>query len=133
MIDPNDLRRIVREVIETELAAARSPTGESVRIRSDADLAAFARRVLALAEDPATRQAIAAGRHPFRLETGDAPASGAPSGAAARIDSGLVTEAALAKLPRGAARLVIGPGVAVTPLARDRARKLGITIERSKP
>jgi len=141
MIDAAALRRLVREVIATELESARvSPAGELVRIADDADLAAFARRVLTLAEDTTTRQAIAVGRHPFKLAKGAAaPSSSSPSpssrgsgGAAARIDTGVVTEASLAKLPKGAARLVIGDGVAPTPLARDRARKLGITIERSK-
>jgi hypothetical protein len=139
MIDAAALRRLVREVIAAELDAARgSPATETARIADDADLAAFARRVLALAEDATARQAIAAGRYPFELAHGSAPATPSPparltGAAAARIDTGVVTEASLAKLPKGAARLVIGDGVAVTPLARDRARKLGITIERSKP
>jgi hypothetical protein len=136
MIDSDALRRLVREVIETELAAARrgtAPGSESVRIASDADLAAFAQRVLILAEDPGVRQAIVAGRHPFRLDTPATTHHAAPNGDVTRIDKGVVTEAALARLPRGAVRLVVGDGVTVTPLAKDRARRLGITIERSKP
>ena len=50
-----------------------------------------------------------------------------------RIDSGVVTESTLNKLPRGLAQLLLGPGVTVTPLAKDRARALGLTFERMKP
>jgi hypothetical protein len=44
-----------------------------------------------------------------------------------------VTESALARLPKGTLKLLLAEGVTVTPLARDRARRLGITIERMKP
>ena len=37
----------------------------------------------------------------------------------------------LNKLPRGLAKLVLAPGVTVTPLAKDRARTLGLTFERT--
>jgi len=33
----------------------------------------------------------------------------------------------------GLTRLLLGPGVTVTPLAKDRARALGLTFERTKP
>ena len=148
MLDGKDLRALIRDVIATELAAAKgapreasppasAPAEHRVRIASDADVAAFARQVLALAENPATRHAIAAGSYRFKLDAGHgaAPIASAPaaSGGATRIDSGVVTEGSLAKLPKGTRRLEIGPAVSVTPLARDRARNLGITIERMKP
>jgi hypothetical protein len=149
MLDGAELRALIRDVIETELAAARKAQGtqsavnhheHKVRIASDADLAAFAKQVLSLAAEPAVHKAIAAGTFPFKLEAGASPISAAlprgastPAPAAARIDQGVVTEAALGKLPRGTTRLQIGPGVSVTPLARDKARHLGIAIERMKP
>jgi hypothetical protein len=148
MIDGKELRVLIRDVIATELAAAKAGGGAAaasapapehrVRIVGDADLAAFAKQVLALAENPATRHAIAAGSYRFRLEGGGAApvvqhAAPASAAAATRIDSGVVTETMLAKLPRGTRRLEIGSAVSVTPLARDRARNLGITIERMKP
>ena len=80
MIDRETLRTLIREVVATEVAAVKGgaapreravdpqpPAEPAVRIASDADLAAFARRVLTLAADPGTRKAIEAGRHPFRL------------------------------------------------------------------
>lgn len=136
MLDKDMIRTLIRDVIAEEVRnfkAGKVPAApETVRIASDADLAAFARAVLQLAEDPNTRAAIAAGRHPFRL-AGAAPAAAntaAHRGDSHRIDKGVVTEAALAKLPKGTQRLILGAGVSITPLARDKARARNISIER---
>ncbi len=161
MIDKSLLRELVKSVIAEEVAAIRrgaaapaqpahakpAPNPETVRIASDADLIACARKVLSLAGDPAKAKDIAAGRYPFRLEqaVAAAPATAArpsattpavapkpaASGQSLRIDSGVVTETMLNKLPRGTQRLVLAPGVTVTPLAKDRARTLGLTFERT--
>jgi hypothetical protein len=148
MIDKSLLRDLVKSVIAEEVAAIRKPASapspapseERVAIASDGDLVAFARRVLSLAGDPAKAKEIAAGRYPFRLARGCAPQTHAPAPQPAapvaqshRIDSGVVTESTLNKLPRGVSRLLLGPGVTVTPLAKDRARALGLTFERTKP
>jgi hypothetical protein len=143
MLDGNELRALIRDVIATELAAAkaeRAPQAAAqaehrVRIAGDADLAAFAKQVLTLAADPSTRKRIDTGQYPFRLEGGQgaAPSAAPPTGGPARIDRGVVTESTLVKLPRGTKRLQIGAEVSVTPLARDKASSLGITIERMKP
>jgi hypothetical protein len=150
MIDRALIRELVKSVIAEEVAAIRRPKAaptpvaaeERVAIASDADLIGFARRVLSLADDPAKAKEIAAGRYPFRLErptqATPAPAPRAtsasqPTAQSHRIDSGVVTESTLNKLPRGLARLLLGPGVTVTPLAKDRARTLGLTFERMKP
>lgn len=136
MLDTEALRRIIREVIATEVAAFRaSASAETARIGGDADLAAFAKRVLALAENPTAKRAILAGKYPFRLADGERAPTPPPSevDTVARIDKGVVTETAVGRLPRGVVRLVLADGVTVTPLAKDRARRLGITIERSKP
>jgi hypothetical protein len=152
MIDRSLIRDLVKSVIAEEVAAIRQQKAapapaaaeERIFIASDADLVGFARRVLSLAGDPAKAKEIAAGRYPFRLDrpaaaqASSAPAqraapAGAPAGQSHRIESGVVTEATLNKLPRGLSRLVLGPGVTVTPLAKDRARALGLTFERTKP
>jgi hypothetical protein len=148
MLDGNELRALIRDVIAAEIAAvkrdaapaAKGAPEHRVRIAGDADLAAFAKQVLSLANDPATRAAIANGSYRFALERGPSNAStSAPAtGGSARIDPvrierGVVTETALLKLPKGTKRLQIGAGVNVTPLARDKASSLGITIERMKP
>jgi hypothetical protein len=148
MMDRSLLRDLVKSVIAEEVAAIRRPkpapaaaaTEERVAISNDADLTAFARRVLLLAGDPAKAKEIAAGRYPFRLDrpavqrnAGLASQPAAPAAQSHRIDSGIVTESTLNKLPRGLSRLLLGPGVTVTPLAKDRARTLGLTFERMKP
>src|SRR3954462_1366406 len=140
MLDGNELRALIRDVIATELAAAKGnaapAAGEHrVRIAKDADLAAFARQVLSLADDPAVRGTIASGSYRFKLEGGaTTSAAPGPSGSSsARIDKGVVTETYLLKLPKGTQRLQVAVGVSVTPLARDKASSLGITIERMKP
>ena len=86
-----------------------------------------------LAQDPAIRAAIESGRHPFRLSSSAqaTPAqSAAPGGQMHRIDKGVVTEAVIAKLDKGISRLVLGPGVSITPLARDKAKARNISVER---
>lgn len=135
-MDKNLIRNLIREVIAEEvkaLKAGKLPTasGSPVRIASDADLAAFARDVLRLAEDPQVRAAIQAGRHPFHLagSVSTAPVTAA-SGQSHRIDKGVVTEAIIAKLGKGVSRLLLGPGVSITPLARDRAKARNISVER---
>jgi hypothetical protein len=143
MIDKNLLRDLVKSVIAEEVAAIRKPktaapssAEERIAIASDADLIAFARRVLSIAGDPAQAKEIAAGRYPFRLDRPAIQHAAPPTPPAAqshRIDSGVVTESTLNKLPRGLSRLLLGPGVTVTPLAKDRARALGLTFERTKP
>jgi hypothetical protein len=149
MIDKSLLRDLVKSVIAEEVAAIRKPgpaapapqsrATDSVRIASDADLVAFARKVLSLAGDPVKAKDIAAGRYPFRLEAAAQPAAGAPAAApkpapasqSLRVERGVVTESMLNKLPRGQTRLLLAPGVTVTPLAKDRARALGLTFERT--
>jgi hypothetical protein len=146
MLDGNELRALIRDVIATELAAVKrdhgampaAPAEHRVRVANDADLAAFAKQVLSLAGNPTTRSAIANGSYRFTLEGGSTAASAPATGSsgridAARIERGVVTETALLKLPKGTKRLQIGAGVSVTPLARDKASSLGITIERMKP
>ncbi|MSP81966.1 MAG: hypothetical protein EXQ94_03285 [Alphaproteobacteria bacterium] len=133
MIDGETLRSLVRDAIAGELAGLRKGAKAApIAIGSDADLRAFARDVLRLAEDAAVRAAIAAGTYPFTLATGAGPATG-QGNPVATIDKGVVTETSLTRLPKGIVKLLLADGVTVTPLAKDRARRLGITIERLKP
>ena len=150
MLDPATLRSLIREVIAAEVAAvkaaakagtappapapAAAPADPGVRIAGDADLAAFARQVLALAADPARRKAIEAGTYPFRLQASPPAAGARPAAAPAsvRVSEGAVTETMVARLAKGTTRLEVAPGVAITPLARDAARRLNIAIERAR-
>ena len=140
-MDKDLIRTLIRDVIAEEVKAmkggkhpapASATPAANVRIASDADLAAFARDVLRLAQDPKIRAAIEAGRHPFRLAAAAAAIGAAPQtpGTSHRIDKGVVTEGIVAKLGKDIARLVLGPGVSITPLARDKAKARNISVER---
>jgi hypothetical protein len=110
---------------------AAAPAVEPVAIASDADLAAFVRRLTALLDDPATGAAIRAGRHRFSLIGGRAAPStpaAAPVAPAAVVLSGTVTEAKIVANAK-AGTIVLAPGAVVTPLARDKARALGLKLE----
>ena len=114
-----------------------APAGDdtwTVRISTDEDLHAFALRVLRLAGNPKLRQDLISGRARFRL-AGDGPAaSGSASAQAAahRVDKGAVTERVVAAAAAAGARLVLGPRAVLTPLARDKARTLGVLIMRER-
>jgi hypothetical protein len=49
------------------------------------------------------------------------------------LTSGVLTETRVATLARTHTKIVVGSAVAITPLARDKARELKIGIERQKP
>ena len=100
-----------------------------VRIGTDAELRDFALRVLRLADNPKLRRDLIAGRIRFRLA--EQPA-GAASQAVHRVDKGAVTERAVAAAAQAGARLVLGPRAVLTPLARDKARALGVPIEKER-
>jgi hypothetical protein len=132
------LPEAVREKIAAQAAEAATPEKkkarpaesdtsktEDVTIATDAELAAFVRRVLD------QRDAIQAGRLNFRLKrTGKAAETEPVRGGSERIDKGIVTEKKVMATAKAGKRLVVGKGVVVTPLARDKARQLGVEIER---
>jgi len=127
-----------------------------VRLATDEDLHEFVLRVLRLADNPKRRRDLLAGRLRFTLAPGgSAPVSpsaglpvptglpggnghrpdhGAAPGAAPghRIDKGAVTERAVQAAASAGVRLVLGPRAVLTPLARDRARALGVPIEKER-
>jgi hypothetical protein len=140
-----ELRAMVREVLGEVLKdrrpqniGAAAPVSEPVSIGDDRELAAFVTRLIARLDDPATGQAIRTGRLAFALTkagnvqspSGRAPSRSSQSGAAVEL-TGVITEAKVARLA-GAGRLVLAPTAVMTPLARDRARALGLTIERKR-
>jgi hypothetical protein len=99
-----------------------------VRLATDEELHEFVLQVIALAGNPKRRRDLLAGRLRFTL----APA-GTPAGAADhRVEKGAVTERAVQAAASAGARLVLGPRAVLTPLARDRARALGVPIEKER-
>ena len=106
---------------------------EVVDLRSDADLDAFVRALVHRFENPRDRMAIRSGKLRFRLGATAVPA-GAPAPAATiRIERGAVTERAVRDAAAQGARLVLAPRAVLTPMARDRARSLGVEIEKERP
>jgi hypothetical protein len=133
-LDAESLRRMVREVLREVLPAeaARSPVADvrRVQVRDDDDLAALVGDVMHLVEDPDRAADLRAGRIRFVLDTGDAPAHHPPrTGAPLDVERGAVTERLVARAAQDGRSLRVGPRAVVTPLARDRARALGVSIE----
>lgn len=105
---------------------------ETVRLNSDRDLDTFVRKLLRLFESPKTRADLKAGRLSFRLAPGSGAGPVAGDGPVThRIDRGAVTERHIADLAGGT--LVLGPRAVLTPLAREKARALGIVIQKERP
>jgi hypothetical protein len=104
-----------------EVIGDRAHEVVAVTISSDADLAAFVRTVLDRADD------IRAGRLRFTLGRGGTNPTGG-----LRVAHGAVTERTIKKAAEAGGRLILGPGAVLTPLAREKARALGIDIERER-
>jgi hypothetical protein len=107
---------------------------ERVTLDSDADLQRFVRALAARLENPRERSAIQSGRVRFTLRRA-ARGTGTPAGQpeptpAIRVTKGAATERAVRDAAAQGARLVLGRGAVLTPLARDQARALGVPIDK---
>ena len=105
---------------------------EVVDLRSDADLDAFVRSLVHRFENPRDRMAIRSGKLRFRLGATAAPAAGPAAAPTIRIERGAVTERAVRDAAAQGARLVLAPRAVLTPMARDRARSMGVEIEKER-
>jgi hypothetical protein len=114
---------------------------ETVTIDNDDELEAFVRALAARLENPRDRLAVKAGRLRFKLRRmaaagAPAPAAGASGGAAGgggealRIEKGAVTERTVQDAAAKGARIVLASRAVLTPLAKDKARALGVRIEK---
>ncbi|MBO0678479.1 hypothetical protein JRC04_13500 [Mycolicibacterium sp. S2-37] len=110
------------------LAADDKHRTETVRLATDRDLDAFVRNLLRLFENPKNRADLKAGRLTFRL----AGTTGTATGQTRRIESGAVTERHIADIAASGATLVLGRRAVLTPLAREKARTLGVSIEKER-
>lgn len=152
----SELRAMIRELLLEELGKAgqhltntsalgltgkgpEQQNNEVVLIRSSADLARFATRVLALAVDPETAKRIRRGDHPFLLAENN---SAAPSASGVRhaapaadkhFEKGVISEKDVARLTDETGKITCSPTVCLTPLARDALRRRGIKIVRKTP
>lgn len=110
------------------LAADERSRVDTVRIASDRDLDVFVRNLLRLFENPKTRADLRQGRLSFRLAGTGRPGPGSSR----RVERGAVTERQIADIAASGAALVLGPRAVLTPLARERARALGVTIHKER-
>jgi hypothetical protein len=138
-LSSDELRAAVRAVLREVLPDGLPQGGTTVAVTSDADLDTLVRRVAEQCEDPATRAAYREGRHGFRLaeiagrarrDHDEGSRHARPAGDTLRVERGAVAERAVLKAAKNGSRLVLGPKAVLTPLARDRARVLGVEIEK---
>ena len=122
----HELRGLVREVLKEAMANRAAPQPaqgtETVRIGSEAELQAFVTRLAR----PGVIESVRSGKLRFTL----GQAVPAPAATSAVLE-GVVSEQKISALA-AKGTLVLGPTAVLTPLARDRARKLGLKIERRR-
>lgn len=102
---------------------------EPVRLHDDRDLDAFVRHIAQRCEDPNQRAALRAGQVRFTLNRDGATTAATAAGGAA-VHHGAVTERVVERAAASGGVLVIGVRAVITPLGRDRARSLGVQIQR---
>lgn len=155
-LSSNEIRQLVREALRELLPAAKSkpaagaggpllsrlrsaltetkPAPVEIRLDNATDLNAFARDLLQVQED--IKIGILSGKVQFALAARNGATASVAASAAPRsphqISKGVVTEIMVAEIGKNHDRLVIGKGVVVTPLARDRAREVKLEIVRER-
>ncbi len=131
----NELRGLVREVLRETLVSRGAPAHgvETVSVSSEAELQAFVSRLASLG----VIEAVRAGKLRFELSrsatarpTATAMAF-ASSTAVAEVVEGVVGEQRIESFA-GKGTLILGPTAVLTPLARDKLRKLGLKVERRR-
>ena len=152
-IDRSLIQNLVREVI-SEVIADKMPkeperiqsqppsnTGkpivEEVTINNDDELNQFVKYLLALSKNEATWVAVEKGIWKFRLNrqisTDDNKANPGASRKTKQVEKGLLSENLItAFFKEGFNHIVMGKSVVFTPLGKEKARQLGILIEREK-
>ena len=152
-ISSDEIRQLVRDALRELLPADKAnpetsggallsrlrsalldPRSARVEVTLDtaSDLKTFARDLLQAPED------IKTGILSVKIELGLAARGGGVAPAPAtrknqhQISKGVVTEIMVAEIGKTNDRLVIGKGVVVTPLARDRAREVKLEIVRDR-
>ena len=123
-------------------AAARRDGGAEIKVRiaSDADLRAFA-ALFITCPDPVAQAAVLEGKVRLVLDNGPAaaprhiPSPGAPAAGPGTpmIESGVLNERKVTEIAKAHKKVLLAPGVVVTPLGHDRARALGLEIVRKTP
>jgi hypothetical protein len=149
-VDAPQMRAMIREVIREALpelvsrdrpvTSISQPSTEvrPVRVASDEDLNALVQTLITLLGDPDQAIRLRAGTLVFSLETSTSRPNNATTERApeepliCRFDRGAITEKAVNEAAERGNRIVIAGRAVLTPLARDRARKLRVEITRER-
>ncbi len=121
----NELRGLVREVLRETLASrgVASPHGiEKISVSNEIELQAFVKRL----SNPGVIEAVRARKLRFTLNE-----AVATPGKICDVLEGVISEQKIDGLA-GRGTLLLGPTAVLTPLARDKVRKLGLKIERKR-
>lgn len=142
-IDNNALRAMVREALRDALATSGklpAPTNpaavtEPVVLTNNSEVFGFVQRILDMATDSATASRLRSGQIRFELsgasaDSGVSADTTSNSSQGFRVERGAITEALIKKAAAAGGVLIAGPTTVITPLARERARKLGVTINK---
>jgi hypothetical protein len=135
------VREILMDVVESEVSgrvegvADGEPKGghrrETVAIGSQDDLNRAIRRILADATDPQRRGAIERGDVSFVLAAASPPPRATEIVEQVhRVEKGAVTERQVRAAAAAGAMIITAKRVVITPLAKDKARSLGVVITR---
>jgi len=147
-----ELRAMVRDLLRDALAKSNHgkavgamPHTRQVKLATDKDVADFVTLLIGMIDDPATGKAVRNGDVTFTV-AGNTPAAAPPARNTAQPAivpaapspenststlGGIVTEARINKLA-GPGTILLSPDAVITPLARDRARSLGLKFERKR-
>lgn len=129
---PASIKNKAAQVAPKESVQISSADCEFVSLNADAELDEFVRRLARLCEDPISRAKLADGVIRFRIRpTISAPAA-TESKKVIRIERGAVTERHVKQASQEGATLLLNKAAVLTPLGRDRARALGVEVEREK-
>jgi hypothetical protein len=139
-IDREELRALIREALKEALAQPSPPPRSGL---PDLGIKAPKSGTPDFGRERVVRPQNGLGKGSSkRATTNPSPSrfAATPQGAGGRapqgvlsLSAGVLTEAAVREVARTHRKIVVGAGVAVTPLARDKARELKILIERQKP
>ncbi len=146
-----NITRLISEVLAEELAkinadSSKTADGQSrgvderwVQIETDEDLKTFVSDIIGMTESQRDRVALEKGKIVYRLKRAGGRSTtpherkhdkGFSFGTTQTIESGFFSERQADRISGDIKRLRIGKSVRMTPLARDRLRQRGITIER---
>jgi len=128
LVEESTLTRLQGGTSMSTAAPAATDGRELVALRTDADLDAFVQRIVQLAQNPVSRQHLTSGRRRFGLAQTGVVGTPTASTSLRRIERGVVTERTVREAAEAGHALITARGVVLTPLARDRARALGVEI-----